>query len=124
MFVEREREIAVCIIPSHWRSAYPTSAHERIGKQVGLTSEEIDRVTFGAEAEGWTDHERALLTAVSELRDNAMISDATWDKLASSYSHAQMLEIPALVGEYQAIAYMQNSARLPVRPSNPGLSAR
>ena len=26
---EREREIAVCIINSHWRSAYPTSSHER-----------------------------------------------------------------------------------------------
>ena len=32
----REREIAVCVITSHWRSGYPTAAHERIAKQAGL----------------------------------------------------------------------------------------
>src|SRR5437016_13209012 len=31
---EREREIAVVIINSKWHSAYPTSAHERRGKEV------------------------------------------------------------------------------------------
>jgi hypothetical protein len=33
---EREREIAVIIINSKWHSAYPTNAHERRGKEVGL----------------------------------------------------------------------------------------
>ena len=78
----------------------------------------------GPDAPGWTDHERALLAAVGELHGNAMISDATWDKLAETLSHAQMLEVPVLVGQYQATAYMQNSMRLPLRPGNPGLAAR
>jgi len=33
---EREREIAVCVITSRWHSAYPTAAHERHAKEVGL----------------------------------------------------------------------------------------
>ena len=120
----RDRELL--ILRNAWlcQAPYEWGEHVAIGKQVGITSEEIERVTAGPAAEGWTDHERALLTAVEELRDNAMISDPTWDLLAGTFSHAQMIEIPALVGEYQAIAYMQNSTRLPVRPSNPGLSAR
>src|ERR1700738_4352213 len=38
---ERERETAVCVVPSHWHSAYPTSAHERIGKQAGLQAAKV-----------------------------------------------------------------------------------
>lgn len=33
---ERERAIAVLVITSRWHSAYPTAAHERRGKEVGL----------------------------------------------------------------------------------------
>ena len=33
---EREREIAVLVITSHWQSAYQTAAHEKRGKEVGL----------------------------------------------------------------------------------------
>ena len=36
---EREREIAVIIINSKWHSSYPTNAHERRGKEVGLPPE-------------------------------------------------------------------------------------
>jgi len=35
---EREREIAVCII----NTAYPTNAHERRGKEVGLPAEKVE----------------------------------------------------------------------------------
>jgi 4-carboxymuconolactone decarboxylase len=45
---EREREIAVCVITSHWRSGYPTSAHERIGKQVGLPADKVDAILCAA----------------------------------------------------------------------------
>src|SRR3954469_1777694 len=44
---EREREIAVCVITSHWRSAYPTSAHERIGKQAGLPAAKVEEMVGG-----------------------------------------------------------------------------
>src|SRR3954471_8808542 len=39
---EREREIAVIIINSKWRSAYPTAAHERRGKEVGLPADKVE----------------------------------------------------------------------------------
>src|SRR5919204_2853304 len=33
---EREREIAVVVMTSHWHSAYPAAAHERRGEESGL----------------------------------------------------------------------------------------
>src|SRR5262245_40622658 len=44
---EREREIAVCVITSHWRSAYPTAAHERHAKQVGLPAAKVEAILSG-----------------------------------------------------------------------------
>jgi 4-carboxymuconolactone decarboxylase len=44
---EREREIAVIIINSKWHSAYPTNAHERRGKEVGLPAEKVEAMLSG-----------------------------------------------------------------------------
>ena len=43
-----EREIAVIIIiNSKWHSAYPTNAHERRGKEVGLPAGEVEAMLSG-----------------------------------------------------------------------------
>jgi 4-carboxymuconolactone decarboxylase len=42
-----EREIAVIIINSKWHSAYPTNAHERRGKEVGLPAEKVEAMLSG-----------------------------------------------------------------------------
>jgi alkylhydroperoxidase family enzyme len=120
----RDRELL--ILRNAWlcQAPYEWGEHVGIGKRVGITSEEIERVIAGPDAAGWTEHERALLTAVADLHGNAMIGDAAWDILAKTLSNAQMLEIPVLVGQYQATAYLQNSMRLPLRPGNAGLAAR
>src|SRR5438046_9207053 len=44
---EREREIAVIIITSKWRWAYPTAAHERRGKEVGLSADKVEAKQCG-----------------------------------------------------------------------------
>ena len=44
---EREREIAVCVITSKFHSAYPTWAHERRGKAVGLPAEKVEAILGG-----------------------------------------------------------------------------
>ena len=41
---EREREIAVCVITSRFHSAYPTNAHERRGKEVGLPADKVEAI--------------------------------------------------------------------------------
>ena len=47
---EREREIAVCVITSHWRSAYPTAAHERLAKAAGLPPAKVEAILGGMPA--------------------------------------------------------------------------
>src|SRR5262245_45726531 len=44
---EREREIAVVVITSSWHSAYPTAAHEKRGKEVGLPAATVEAMITG-----------------------------------------------------------------------------
>jgi alkylhydroperoxidase family enzyme len=120
----RDRELA--ILRTGWlcQSPFEWAEHVAIGKQVGLATEEIERVTEGPVALGWNDYDRALLRAVDELMTDAMISDATWEILATKLEDEQLIEIPLLVGTYQGIAYLVNSLRMRLREGYRGLSAR
>jgi alkylhydroperoxidase family enzyme len=119
----RDRELA--ILRTGWLRQVPFiwGEHVRIGKEVGLTAEEIERVREGSVAAGWTEHERAILKATEELVENAMVSDATWATLARTLEPKLLLELVAMVGQYQALGLIQNSLRIPLFEGNPGLTA-
>lgn len=57
-------------------------------------------------------HESLLLRVADELHDTSTISDGLWSALAQHYSVQQMLEIIALVGNYHAISFVTNAARV------------
>ncbi len=120
----RDRELAIlrtgwlCGAPFEW------GEHVIIGKEAGLTSEEIERITEGSQAPGWSKHERAILKACEELHADAMISDETWAVLAQTLDERQLIELPVLAGQYHKVAFIQNSLRFRIRDCNPGLSAR
>lgn len=120
----RERELAV--LRGAWVTGAPFewSEHVVIGKRVGITAEEIERVIEGGSAPGWSTHEAALLTAVDELLSRFMISDQTWDILAQSWDEQQLMEFPVLVGVYAATAMQQNSLRVTTDAGKPGLTSR
>jgi alkylhydroperoxidase family enzyme len=121
----RERELAV--LRSAWicGAPYEWGEHVDIGKQrCGLTDEEIERCTRGSTAEGWSEHERAVLKAVEELHASHMISDETWAVLARSWDDKQLTEFPILVGAYTMTAMQQNSLRYRLADNNPGLAHR
>ncbi len=100
----REREILILRIGWLCQSEYEWGQHARIGRQVGLTDDEIVRITRGAEAPGWTEHERALLRATDQLHRDAFIHDATWAKLAETYSTQQLMDVVFTVGEYNLVS--------------------
>jgi alkylhydroperoxidase family enzyme len=120
----RDRELA--ILRTAWLRQIPFvwGEHVKHAKAAGLTSEEIERVTEGSSAPGWSGHDRAVLAAAEELVEDAMISDATWATLARDLDSGRLVELVACVGQYQALGYIQNAVRVPLFAGNPGLSAR
>ena len=120
----RDRELL--ILRTGWllRAPFQWGAHIGNAKQAGITQAEIERVTEGSAAPGWSEHDRAILRAVEELIADSMITDETWDVLARDLNDQQLIELPLLVGHYQGVANIQNSLRLPLRPGKQGLRAR
>jgi len=108
----RDRELAVLRVGWLCRAPYEWGQHVDIAKRVGVTDEEIERVTRSSAAPGWSAHDAAILRGVEELLGDQMISDATWNQLAKAWTECQLIEFPTLVGQYVAIAYSQNALRV------------
>ena len=120
----RERELIVLRTGWLCRAPYEFGEHVMIAHRLGFTSEEVDAIKAGSTDPRWTPEERTLLVAVEELHADAFISDATWAALAARYDERQLIEIPALVGQYQLNAYIHNSIGLRLHEGNDGLRAR
>ena len=120
----RDRELAILRIGWLCQAPYEWGEHVLVAKHVGISSEDIERITHGSAAPGWSEHDQAILRAAEELFADAMISDETWATLSKRLDDRQLIELPILIGQYQVVAYYQNSLRLRLHNGNLGLKAR
>jgi 4-carboxymuconolactone decarboxylase len=120
----RERELAVLRVA--WVSGAPFEwgEHVNIAKAFGVTRAEVERVTQGSSAAGWTEHEAAILRGVDELILDQTLYDHTYVTLARQWSEVQLIEYLMLIGHYVATAFVQNSLRARLADNNPGLRHR
>lgn len=121
---KRDRQLAVLRTLWLCQAPYPWGEHVKHGKAMGLTSAEIDRITQGSTAPEWTDYERALLCAAEELHSNALISDATWNVLHTQLDTHQLFELTVIIGQFNTVAYFENTMRFRLEKGNIGLAAR
>jgi 4-carboxymuconolactone decarboxylase len=106
----RDRELVILRVAWRHRAPYEWAHHVVSGTRAGLIEQEISRIPAGPDAPGWTAFDGALLRAVDELRGpQAMVSDQTWQQLASRYDQRQLLELLALIGTYTLISHILNS---------------
>jgi len=105
----RDREILILRIGWLCQSEYEWAQHVRIGKNEGLTDDDIRRIYAGPDEPGLGDHDRLLLKAVDELHADAFISDTTWNALAKSYDTRQMMDLVFTVGQYNLVSMALNS---------------
>ncbi|MBW2281351.1 MAG: carboxymuconolactone decarboxylase family protein [Deltaproteobacteria bacterium] len=106
---ERERELVILRVGWLCRAEYEWSQHVVIGKASGLTDEEIERITVGPEAPGWSLLDAALLRAADELRGDAFMSDETWAALSKVYDTQQMMDLVFTVGQYNLVSMALNT---------------
>ena len=105
----RDRELLILRTGWNCRAEYEWGQHVVIGRRAGLTDEEIERVTAGPDAPGWSPTDSALLRAADELHHASTIGDATWTELAGTYDERQLIEICMVVGHYHLVAFTLNS---------------
>jgi alkylhydroperoxidase family enzyme len=117
----RDRELLILRTGWNCGSPYEWGQHVLIGRQAGLSDEEIERIAAGPDADGWSPEDAGLLRAADELHAAARISDATWADLAGRYDEQGLIEICMVVGNYHLVAFTLNS--LEVQPESwlPGM---
>ncbi|MFI1014750.1 carboxymuconolactone decarboxylase family protein [Streptomyces sp. NPDC020965] len=105
----RDRELVILRTAHLADSTYVLTHHRGFGLRAGLTETEVARTAAGPEAEGWSPHDAALLTAADELHRLAVISDDTWNQLAARYDTPQLIEVTVLAGYYRMWSAALNS---------------
>lgn len=105
---ERDRELVILRTGYNCRSGYEWTQHKRIGLDIGLTEDEIERIKAGPDAAGWSDIDRAMLRATDDLNSNHFVSDASWAALAPLGDKGRM-DLVMTVGQYTQVSMMLNS---------------
>ena len=105
------RDKEVLILRTAWlsRGDYVWGRHNVMGQGAGLTKEEIQRITAGPDAPGWSSFDALLLRAADELHTSRYISEATWNGLADRYTQDQLVEVVLIVGNYTQLTMFQNT---------------
>jgi len=99
---EREREIAVCIITSRWRSAYPTSAHERAAKAAGLPHDKVEAILSGLTTSFDDKREQVIYEMATCLADSRWVSKGLYDRAVEALGHVGITDVIVLMGSYTA----------------------
>ncbi len=105
----RERELIILRIGWLCEAEYEWAQHVLIGKEAGLTAEEIDRIKAGPNARGWSEADKLLLQATDELRKDAFITDATWNGLCQHFDTRQLMDVVFAVGQYNLVSMALNT---------------
>ena len=105
----REREVIILRIGWLCEAEYEWAQHVLIGKEAGLTAEEIDRIKAGPNARGWSEADKLLLQATDELRKDAFITDATWNGLCQHFDKKQLMDVVFAVGQYNLVSMALNT---------------
>jgi len=108
----RLRELVVLRVGWQCRSPYEWGQHVIIGRKSGVLDADLQQLTRGPDAEGWTVAEAAALRATDELIERHTLADATWADLTAHFTTQQILDLIFLVGQYQLVAGALNALRV------------
>ncbi|WP_367325174.1 carboxymuconolactone decarboxylase family protein [Streptomyces sp. HUAS ZL42] len=117
---DRLRELLILRTACNTGAGYEWGRHLPLARAAGVTDADLDRITEGPEAPGWTDLERHLTRAADELNSDALVSDATWEALARHFDDAELIEIVMLVGQYHMVAFFLNATGVELDPGFAG----
>jgi 4-carboxymuconolactone decarboxylase len=101
---EREREIAVCVILGHWHAAYPTAAHERRGKEVGLPAAKVEAIIGGMPAAFDDEREQVVYEMATVLAGARWVPRGLHDRAVKALGHVGVTDVITLMGHYTSVA--------------------
>ena len=110
----QEREIMILRTCVRCGSEYEWGVHAAFfGRTVGLSDAQIDAtVNADATAACWSEQQALLIRLADILHETSTVPDSEWEKLATYWQPAQLIELVMLAGLYHAVSYITNAARI------------
>jgi alkylhydroperoxidase family enzyme len=111
---DRARELAILELAVLRRCAFEWYAHERVGRNVGLTADELEALRTGKPCATFSGQEtlvRRLVDAIVKKRD---LDDALFDEAQRELGEQMLTDLIALVGYYDLLALSLQLWRTPL----------
>jgi 4-carboxymuconolactone decarboxylase len=113
-------EIGILVIAQHWDAEYVRQAHIKLGRDVGLTQEQIDAVLAGRDPKFSDPQEDAVHRFASALAAGATMADDEFADVERVLGRAGVAEVLVLLGYYTAVALGMKVHQVPVpQPTGP-----
>jgi 4-carboxymuconolactone decarboxylase len=107
--IARERELVILRIGYLCKAGYEWAQHSRLGKEAGLTDDELERIKIGPASTEWNVRDRLLLQACDELHRDYFISDLTWQTLRGLLNEQQCMDLVFIAGHYTQVCMILNT---------------
>jgi AhpD family alkylhydroperoxidase len=111
---KRDTELAILRTAHLRQSEYELQQHRRLALKRGVDEATQAKVFAWPDAEGLSDRQRALLTAVDELVHDRNMTAESWRSLEGHLDRRQLIEFVTLVGQYDALAMTLNTLGVPM----------
>ena len=103
---DRVREIAILAVAAATGSAFERYAHERVGRAVGLTDDELAALAAGTFTSTDAVEQAAYALCRRLLADRSRLTDGEYADLAEALGTTTITELVVLVGYYRTLAQL------------------
>jgi 4-carboxymuconolactone decarboxylase len=101
---DRARELAILVVAVHEGSAFERYAHEAVGRQAGLTDDELEAVRTGRSESFADEAERVATLTVQALCVRGDLDDDEYARATAVLGPAGVFELLTLAGYYRTLA--------------------
>ncbi len=105
----RLRQMAILRVGAVTRTEYEYSHHIELGRQFGLSDDDIRAVVAGPDAGSLTEVERLVLTATDEATTGVGIGAETFEALQGHLDEGMLVELTMTISYYNGVVRMLNS---------------
>jgi len=117
---EREREIAVVVMTSKWKSDYPNASHEKRAREVGLPAASVEAMVAGLPTSFPDPKEQLVYEVAMSLAHNQIVSNGLYERAVAVLGHERITDMIVLMGYYTAVSLTMNFYAVPA--GSPGMA--
>lgn len=106
------RHAELLILRTAWNCAcdYEWTQHVALGREFGLDEGDFETLAGRTLLADRPELDRLLIVAADQLHESCRIGDRVWNALSVHLDSQQLIELCLLVGQYQMLAMLINSA--------------